>query len=73
MAAMHGRFSAFDLSKEDWTSYAECMSYYFVPMDVTNDGKKCSILLTQCVPTTFKLLKSLVDSLRLHSLSSKNL
>ena len=58
MAAMHGTFSAFDSSKEDWTSYAECMSYYFVPMDVTNDGKKRSILLTQCVPTIFKLLKA---------------
>ena len=51
--ATHGSLSAFDPSKEDWTSYTDRMKHYFIANDVTDGDKKRSILLSACGASTF--------------------
>ena len=59
--ATHGSVSAFDCSKEDWTSYIERLNFYFVANDVTTEVKKRAILLSMCGPSTYKLIRSLIS------------
>ena len=65
--ATHGSVSAFDPSKEDWTSYEERLRYYFVANDVTDGAKKRSILLAACGAPAYKLIRSLVQAEKLDS------
>ena len=60
--ATHGSVSAFDPSKEDWTSYEERLRYYFIANDVADGAKKRSILLAACGAPTYKLIRSLVQA-----------
>jgi hypothetical protein len=59
--SVHGKIYAFDPSQETWSSYAERLGYYFSANDVGEDKKKKAILLTVCGPSTFQLLKSLLQ------------
>ena len=65
--ATHGSVSAFDPSKEDWTTYEERLRYYFVANDVTDEAKKRSILLAACGAPAYKLIRSLVQAEKLDS------
>jgi len=58
--ATHGSLKPFNSSKGDWETYEERLQHYFIANDVTDAGKKRSILLTNCDDATFKLLRSLV-------------
>ena len=57
----HGKISSFNPGHEPWTSYAERLGYYFAANDIVNEAKKKAILLTVCGPTTYQLLKSLLQ------------
>ena len=71
--ATHGSLSEFDSTKDDWTSYVERVDFYFIANDVTSEAKKRAILLSACGASTFKLIRSLVDTGKLNSTSYKDL
>jgi hypothetical protein len=60
MAAVHGSIGPFDSREEDWTSSVERLDQYFVGNDVASNVKKRAILLSNCGPQTYQLLKNLV-------------
>ena len=60
MAAVHGSIGPFDSGEEDWTSYVERLDQYFVGNDVASNVKKRAILLSNCGPQTYQLLKNLL-------------
>ena len=60
--ATHGSLVQFNPDKEEWTSYVERLNYYLIANEVTDDTKKCAILMSGCGPTTYKTICSLVDS-----------
>ena len=60
MAAIHGSIGPFNSSAEDWTSYSERLQQYFIANDVNDDSKQRAILLSNCGPQTYQLLKSLL-------------
>ena len=60
--AIHGSLVQFDPDKEEWTSYVEHLNYYLIANEVTDDTKKCAILMSGCGPMTYKTICSLVDS-----------
>ncbi len=55
MTAVAG-FKAFDPAKEDWTSYSERLTHYFIAMGISDASKQCSTLLSVCRPETYRLL-----------------
>ena len=57
-----GSVVQFDPEKEEWTSYVERLNYYLIANEVKEDAKKCAILMSGCGPTTYKIIRSLVDS-----------
>ena len=59
--ATHGKIATFNTTVESWTSYCERLHFYFDANDIVDLGKKRSILLTVCGPSTYQLLKSLVQ------------
>ena len=60
---MHGSISEFKPGgKESWSTYTERMGHYFAANSVTDPDKKRSILLSTCGSATFRLIKSLTDS-----------
>ena len=67
--ATHGSLSAFDPSKEDWTSYTDRMKHYFIENDVTDGDKKRSSLLSACGASTFKLIQNLVEKDKVNTTS----
>ena len=71
--AVHGTLVAFNPREEDWTEYAERLSFYFAANGITNDAKKRTILLSCVRPTTFRLMQSLVLPASLDSLSYDDL
>ena len=60
--ATHGSLVQFDPDKEEWTSYVEPLNYYLIANEVTDDTKKCAILMSGCGPMTYKTIRSLVDT-----------
>lgn len=60
--ATHGSVVQFDPAKEEWTSYVERLNYYLIANDVSEDTKKCAILMSGCGPTVYKIIRSLVDA-----------
>ena len=71
--ATHGSLSAFDPSKEDWTSYTDRMKHYFIANDVTDGDKKRSILLSACGASTFKLIQNLVEKDKVNTTSFEDI
>ena len=59
--SVHGKISQFIPSQESWSSYTERLEYYFIANDVQDPAKKKAILLTVCGPSTFQLLKNLLQ------------
>lgn len=55
--ATHGKMSSFDPNKEQWTR----LDFSFEANNVTSAETKRAIFLTVCGPTTFQLLRSLVQ------------
>ena len=69
--ATHGLLFPFDISKDDWTLYVLRLKYYFEANNVTEAGKKKSILLAVCGPATFRRISSLftptcLESIKFH-------
>ena len=60
--ATHGSVVQFDPAKEEWTSYVERLNYYLIANDVSDDKKKCAILMSGCGPAVYKTIRSLVDA-----------
>ena len=60
MAAVHGSIGPFGSSSEDWTSYTERLQQYFIANDVADGDKKRALLLSNCGPQTYQLLKNLM-------------
>ena len=60
MVAVHGSIGPFDSSSEDWTSYTERLQQYFIANDVADKDKKRALLLSNCGPQTYQLLKNLM-------------
>ena len=58
--AVHGTLAPFNPDKEDWVEYTDRLSYYFTANGITDDARKCTILISCCGPATFRLMKSLV-------------
>ncbi len=71
--AMHGTLTQFDSSQEDWSAYVERLAHYFVANDVKDAGKKRSILLAACGPTTYKLIRSLLAADEIKGISYADL
>ena len=67
--ATHGALAAFDPTKEEWTCYTDRMKHYFIVNDVTDGGKKRSILLAACGPAAYKIIRNLVDETRTDTMS----
>ena len=67
--AVHGTLSAFNPREEDWSEYAERLSFYFTANGITTDAKKRAILLSSVGPNTFRLMRSLVLPDRLDNFS----
>ena len=64
--SVHGKISQFIPSQESWSSYTERLEYYFIANDVQDLAKKKAILLTVCGPSTFQLLKNLLQPIKKH-------
>ena len=47
-----GSIGEFDISLEDWSSYAERLEHYMSANDIFDIGKKQSILLSTCGAAT---------------------
>ena len=60
MAAVHGSIGPFESSAEDWTSYTERLQQYFIANEVDNEDKKRALLLSNCGPQMYQLLKNLM-------------
>ena len=58
--AVHGTLAPFEHDAEDWVEYTDRFSYYFTANGITDGAKKRTILISCCVPATFRLMKSLV-------------
>ena len=71
--ATHGELSAFNPTKEQWTSYIERAHYYFIANDVKSDEKKCAILFSGCGPETYQTIRSIVDAETLQKSKFENL
>ena len=74
--AVHGTLAAFNPREEDWTEYAERLTFYFAANGITTEAKKRAILLSCVGPATFRLMRSLalpgsLDSLPYDELVSK--
>ena len=74
--AVHGTLAAFNPREEDWTEYAERLTFYFAANGITTEAKKRAILLSCVGPATFRLMRSLalpgsLDSLSYDELVSK--
>ena len=59
--AIHGQIAAFDPHQETWSLYSERLGHYFIANDIVDADKKKAILLTICGPSTYQLLKSLLQ------------
>jgi len=60
--AAHGSIVQFDPDKEEWMAYVECLNYYLIANEVTDDAKKCAIFMLGCGSAAYKTICSLVDS-----------
>ena len=59
--ATHGKMSAFDATKESWTSYAERLSFYFKANRIVGGEAQKAVFITVIGARTYGLLKSLLQ------------
>ena len=59
--ASNSTISPFDPEKEQWNCYSERLDFYFEANTITEIDQKKAIILTVVGPTTYQLLKSLVQ------------
>ena len=62
-AATHGSMGAFDPQIEDWTCYTERLENYFLANKIAAEAadQRRAILLSVCGPTTYQLIRNLVQ------------
>ena len=61
MAVNHGMVDEFNSDHEDWISYTERLTQYFIANGITEEGDKCrTILLSSCGAPTYQLICNLV-------------
>lgn len=60
--ATHGSVGKFEPGTVDWSTYIEQLQYYFSANGVEAEDKKRSILLANCGPATYKLIRSLLPA-----------
>ena len=56
-------------TSESWTSYAERLEFFFKGNKITEDEQKHALLLSSFEPSTFELIKSLVQPATVESKS----
>uniref|UniRef100_A0A8C9XYJ5 Uncharacterized protein n=1 Tax=Sander lucioperca TaxID=283035 RepID=A0A8C9XYJ5_SANLU len=54
-----GSLSEYVESDGDWIEYVERLEHFFLANDITEEEKKCSILLSVCGAKTYKLIRNL--------------
>ena len=61
MAMNHRIIGEFNLDHEDWISYTERLTQYFMANGIDAEGDKCrAILLSSCGAPTYQLIQNLV-------------
>ena len=59
--ATHGSVGEFNPDREDWISYTERLTQYFVANGISEEGeKRKAILLSSCGAATYQLIRNLV-------------
>ena len=59
--ATHGKMSAFDSTKESWTSYSERLDFYFKANKIMAADSQKAVFITVIGAWTYRLLKSLLQ------------
>ena len=58
--ALHGNIGEFDADREDWVSYTERLSQYFIANGISEDAaRKQAILLSVCGASMYQLMRNL--------------
>ena len=60
MSTVYGTVSPFDPTTDEWSEYVERLQFYFTANGIKDDSKKRAVLLSNCGPSTFRLLRSIV-------------
>ena len=68
----HVKIRTFNATVESWTSYSERLEYFFKANDIAPE-KQHAMLIAACGPSTYQLLKSLVQPAKLEDKSYKDL
>ena len=71
--AMHGTVPPFVPGEEDWNSYAERLTHYFIANGVNDATKKRSILLSNCGAATYQLVRSLLTAEQVNATSFEDI
>ena len=59
--ATHGSVGEFNPDREDWISYTERLTQYFVANGISEEGdKRKAILLSSCGAAMYQLIRNLV-------------
>ena len=58
--SLFGIVEEFDVANGDFDEYIERLEHYFIANEVTDDGKKASILITVVGKDTYSILKSIL-------------
>ena len=61
MSVKHGTVGEFNSDQENWVSYTEHLTQYFIANGIAELGNKCrAILLSSCGAPTYQLNRNLV-------------
>ena len=60
MMATFGKIDEFDVSKEEWSQYMECLTQFFLANGIDKAEKKRAMFLFVIGPATDKLLRNLL-------------
>ena len=71
--AMHGTVPPYVPGKEEWSSYAERLTHYFIANGVDDATKQRSILLSNCGATTYQLIRSLLSADQVNTTSFQDI
>ena len=59
-SSLIGNINEFDGSNDSWIEYMERMEHFFAANEITDEGKKRSVLLSSCGSKTYKLFRNLL-------------